>query len=272
MQSIAKQLCNCRHYAVVKQSYRAADTLRNVSNKLRRIDKFIYRLTSNKRMLRKASMIAAAVAVAPVPENQSANNSLVCKPSELPIYGSLRKPVPEKRSEHKPKDSALQKSLENSVRYVRLEMQNGYKAVGERTAVVSEYYNTAKNHTQRSIDFLNEPQNSMHRSGAIVMGGLAGFIFAARGGFFKKVVYTTIGAGTVASLCYPRQAEENVRIVLYEGRKIFAVAYNFIKGVKPGEEIPIEPIQKFPTTLKELKFLALDLFDEAKETIFPKKK
>lgn len=166
----------------------------------------------------------------------------------------------------------MQNTLEDGVRFVRLELGKGYKAVGEQTAIVGEYYNTAKEHTQRSIDFLNEPQNSMHRSGAIVMGGLAGFIFAARGGFFKKVLYTTIGAGTVASLCYPRQAEENVRIVLYEGRKIFAVAYNFIKGVKPGEEISIEPIQKFPTTLKDLKFLAIDLIDEAKDTIFPKKK
>jgi len=72
--------------------------------------------------------------------------------------------------------------------------------------------------------------------------------------------------------CYPRQAEENCRVVLYEGRKIFAVAYNFIKGVKPGEEVPIEPIQKFPTSLEDLKYLAGDLYEEAKELIFPKKK
>lgn len=179
---------------------------------------------------------------------------------------------PQKRPEHKPTISPLQNTLEDGVRYVRQEVGKGVKVLGEQTAIVSDYYNTAKDHTQRSIDFLNEPQNSMHRSGAIVMGGLAGFIFAARGGFFKKVLYTTIGAGTVASLCYPRQAEENVRIVLYEGRKIFAVAYNFIKGVKPGEEVSIEPIQKFPTTLRDLKFMAIDLIDEAKETIFPKKK
>ncbi|TDG52161.1 hypothetical protein AWZ03_001442 [Drosophila navojoa] len=223
-------------------------------------------------MLRKASMLAAAVAVAPTGGNPPAKDSLVCKPSELPIYGSLHASEPQKRPEHKPTISPLQNTLEDGVRYVRLEVGKGWKVLGEQTAIVSDYYNTAKDHTQRSIDFLNEPQNSMHRSGAIVMGGLAGFIFAARGGFFKKVIYTTIGAGTVASLCYPRQAEENVRIVLYEGRKIFAVAYNFIKGVKPGEEVSIEPIQKFPTTLKDLKFLAIDLIDEAKETIFPKKK
>ncbi|ALC45351.1 CG5903 [Drosophila busckii] len=223
-------------------------------------------------MLRTASMLAAvAVTTAAAPQKPtSPDTSLICRPSDLPIYGSLRKPVP--KIEHKQRESPLHKTLEDGVRYVRQEVESGYSAVSKKTAIVGDYYETAKAHTQRSIDILNEPQNSLHRSGAIVVGGLAGFIFAARGGFIKKVVYTSIGAGAVASLCYPRQAEENVRVVLYEGRKIFAVAYNFVKGVKPGEEVPIEPIQKFPTSLQDLKFLAMDLIDEAKETLFPKKK
>lgn len=169
-------------------------------------------------------------------------------------------------------DNALYGNLEKGVRQVRQELKRVGNELSDRTSIVSEYYQTAKAHTQRSIDFLNEPQNSMHRSGAIVIGGLAGLIFAARGGVVKKVAYTTIGAGTVASLCYPRQAEENARIVLYEGRKIFAVAYNFVKGVKPGDEQTVEPFKNFPTTAQDLKHIALDLYDEAVETLFPKKK
>ncbi|KAH8416962.1 hypothetical protein KR222_000205 [Zaprionus bogoriensis] len=236
-------------------------------------------------MLRKASLLAAAAVVsnaaAPqktqaLPEQpeqqhqQSRRDPLVCRPSELPIYGSLR--TAEDHPSRKQKESALYGSLETGVRQMRQELKRGYNELAERTSVVSDYYHTAKDHTQRSIDFLNEPQNSMHRSGAIVMGGLAGFIFAARGGVIKKIVYTTIGAGTVASLCYPRQAEENARIVLHEGRKIFAVAYNFVKGVKPGDEVALEPFKNFPTSVQDLKYIALDLFDEAKETLFPKKK
>ncbi|XP_030375819.1 MICOS complex subunit Mic26 [Scaptodrosophila lebanonensis] len=204
-------------------------------------------------------------------QNAEQDNSLVCKPSELPIYGSLRK-KPSAPCHKEVKDSTLHHNVEEGVRYVRKELQSGYNVVADQAGVITDYLETAKLHTQRSIDYLNEPQNSLHRSGAIVMGGLAGFIFAARGGFIKKVVYTGIGAGAVASLCYPRQAEENCRVVLYEGRKIFAVAYNFIKGVKPGEEVPIEPLKKFPTSLEDLKYLALDLVDEAKDTLFPKKK
>ncbi|KAH8268296.1 MICOS complex subunit Mic27 [Drosophila bipectinata] len=215
-------------------------------------------------------MAAAAVKAAPEPPKQDC--SLVCRPSELPIYGTLRKTQPKvDRHRDETQDSALHRNLESGVRYVREELQSGYNSVAGQAGVVGQYWETAKEHTRHTIDTLNEPQNSLHRSGAIVVGGLAGFIFAARGGFIKKVVYTGIGASAVASLCYPRQAEENCRVVLYEGRKIFAVAYNFVKGVKPGEEA-IDPIQKFPTSLEDLKYLASDLYEEAKDLIFPKKK
>ncbi|XP_001359709.1 MICOS complex subunit MIC27 [Drosophila pseudoobscura] len=232
-------------------------------------------------MLRTATMgLLSAVAVKAAPEaapkekdpkkKNDEDCSLVCRPSELPIYGNLRKTQPKEPREHK--ESALEKNLETGVRAVREEVQAGYRAVADQAGIIGTYVDTAKAHTQHTLDILNEPQNSLHRSGAIVVGGLAGFIFAARGGFVKKVIYTGIGSGAVASMCYPRQAEDNCRVVLHEGRKIFAVAYNFIKGVKPGEEVPIEPIQKFPTSLQDLKFLALDLIDEAKEVVLPKKK
>ncbi|XP_022216393.2 MICOS complex subunit MIC27 [Drosophila obscura] len=230
-------------------------------------------------MLRTTTMgLLAAVAVKAAPEPPKApapkkdeDCSLVCRPSELPIYGSLRKTQPKKEPRIS-RESALEKNLETGVRTVREEVQAGYRAVADQAGIIGSYVDTAKAHTQHTLDILNEPQNSLHRSGAIVVGGLAGFIFAARGGFVKKVIYTGIGSGAVASMCYPRQAEENCRVVLHEGRKIFAVAYNFIKGVKPGEEVPIEPIKQFPTSLQDLKYLALDLIDEAKEVVFPKKK
>lgn len=98
----------------------------------------------------------------------------------------------------------------------------------------------------------------MPRTGAIAIGGLSGFIFAARGGFIKKVLYTTVGAGAVASLCYPRQAEQFAKEALFEARKGYAIAYNFVKGVKPGDEVPVEPITKFPTSLEDIKFLVID--------------
>lgn len=112
----------------------------------------------------------------------------------------------------------------------------------------------------------------MPRTGAIAIGGLSGFIFAARGGFIKKVLYTTIGAGAVASLCYPRQAEQVAKDALFEARKGYTIAYNFVKGVKPGDEVSVEPIMNFPTSVDDIKYLVNDLYEEAKEALFPEKK
>lgn len=177
-----------------------------------------------------------------------------------------------KRTPHPPKDSELRLTIEGGVRAVRTEIQSGYKVLEKQTDTVNEYIHTAKEHTQSTIDYLNQPHNLMPRTGAIAIGGLSGFIFAARGGFIKKVLYTTIGAGAVASLCYPRQAEQFAKEALFEARKGYAIAYNFVKGVKPGEEVPVEPISKFPTTLEDVKFMVFDLYDEAKDALFPKKK
>ncbi|XP_013099067.1 MICOS complex subunit MIC27 [Stomoxys calcitrans] len=195
-----------------------------------------------------------------------------CKPSELPLYAPLHSFNTPKRSPHPPKDSALRTTIEGGVCAVRTEIQAGYKVMEKQKDAVNNYIQTAKAHTESTIDYLNQPHNLMPRTGAIAIGGLSGFIFAARGGFIKKVIYTTIGAGAVASLCYPRQAEQFAKEALFEARKGYAIAYNFVKGVKPGEEVPVEPISKFPTTLEDVKFMALDLFDEAKEALFPKKK
>lgn len=209
------------------------------------------------------------------PPIQDSSNELAhyqCKPNELPLYAPLHSYNKVKRQCHPAKDSAVHAAIESGIRVVRQEVVAGCNVVSKQKGVVIDYVNTAKEHTHSTIDYLNEPHNIMPRTGAIALGGLSGFIFAARGGFIKKVIYTAIGAGTVASLCYPRQAEQFAKEALFETRKGYAIAYNFVKGVKPGDEVPIEPISKFPTTLEDVKYLIYDLYDEAKEAIFPEKK
>jgi len=195
-----------------------------------------------------------------------------CKPSELPLYQPLHSYNKPKRDQHPPKNSATRETIESGIRVVRTEVQSGINVINEQKKHLDSYIDTAKAHSQSTIDYLNQPHNILPRSGAIAIGGLSGFIFAARGGFIKKVLYTSIGAGAIASLCYPRQAEQFARDALYEGRKGYAIAYNFVKGVKPGDEVPIEPISHFPTNLEDVKFLLWDLYDEGKEAMFGKKK
>jgi len=198
------------------------------------------------------------------------------KRSELPLYSPLHsraKPVELSfKHEHKTSQSKIRSNVEDAVRVVRQQVQSGLHIVDKQKESVLDLIATAKSHSLSAVDYLNQPHNALPRTGAIAIGGIAGFVFAARGGFIKKVLYTTIGAGGIASLCYPEKASVIARDSLYEARKGYAIAYNFVKGVKPGDEIPVEPINKFPTSLEDLKFMLWDLYDETVETLFPKNK
>lgn len=114
----------------------------------------------------------------------------------------------------------------------------------------------------------------MPRVGAIAIGGIAGMIFAVRGGFIKKVLYTGIGAGSIASLCYPKETSHYGQIALQEAKKNFAIGYNFAMGIKPEDndkKLP-DAVSKFPTSFKDLTNLGSDMINSAKAAVFPTKK
>lgn len=79
-----------------------------------------------------------------------------------------------------------------------------------------------------TLDYLREETNVLPRFGAVGIGGLSGFILALRGGKFKKFVYTSTGALIVASICYPKQAQEGLTLTKYYAN----VGYNFFYGSK----------------------------------------
>ena len=66
------------------------------------------------------------------------------------------------------------------------------------------------------------------RIGAVGVGGLSGLILGLRGGKFKRLVYSSTGALIVASICYPKQAQEGTTIAKY----YVNVGYNFLYGGK----------------------------------------
>lgn len=80
------------------------------------------------------------------------------------------------------------------------------------------------------MDYLNEEDNTVPRIGAVAIGGLSGLIFGVRGGFFKKLIYTSIGAGGVASICYPKEAKIYTEKALVETKRYVAIGYNFVYG------------------------------------------
>ena len=78
------------------------------------------------------------------------------------------------------------------------------------------------------MEYLRGDPNPWPRVGAITIGGLTGFLLSIRGGKFKKLVYISTGAATVAAFCYPKEAGEGVQLANH----YMNIGYNFIYGGK----------------------------------------
>lgn len=90
------------------------------------------------------------------------------------------------------------------------------------------------------LDYLREESNMMPRLGAVGIGGLTGLIFSLRGGKFKRFLYTSTGALSVASVCYPKQAQESLTLVKHYAN----IGYNFVYGGK-AKYSDFHPLARF---------------------------
>ena len=66
----------------------------------------------------------------------------------------------------------------------------------------------------------------MPRMGAIAIGGIAGLVLGLRGRKFKRIMYSSAGALSMAAICYPKKTKEGFDIT----KHYMNVAYNFIYG------------------------------------------
>uniref|UniRef100_A0A182Q2I9 MICOS complex subunit n=1 Tax=Anopheles farauti TaxID=69004 RepID=A0A182Q2I9_9DIPT len=198
-------------------------------------------------------------------------NKMVCRPSELPLYRPLNQKIAcECHHKSEAKSTGATAMLEEGFRTVRVQVQEASKLVEDQKKQLADLYEEGKKQTKFVNDYLHQEDNTMPRVGAIAIGGLAGLIFGLRGGFFKRVIYTTIGSGGVASICYPQEAEMYAQHGLVEAKKYATIGYNFVYGVKPGDkqlELPT-----IPTNLGELKDSVSGLAKSAYDAVFPDKK
>lgn len=81
-----------------------------------------------------------------------------------------------------------------------------------------------------AIDYLNEPENTLPRAGAIALGAASGFVIGLRHGFIRRLLYTTIGGGALASICYPKEAEVYAQKGLAEAKTLTTIGVNFVYG------------------------------------------
>lgn len=59
---------------------------------------------------------------------------------------------------------------------------------------------------------------------------MSGYIIAIRRGFFRRLLYTSIGGLGVASICYPKEAEIYWQQALHESKTYATILYNFAYG------------------------------------------
>lgn len=178
------------------------------------------------------------------------------RPSELPIYSlddAYSKDIPCSGTESP-------SILEQQIGAIRRSLQGVSSQWHVMSDTISFNVHTGMEHGRHLVEYLQEEDNTMPRLGAVVIGGLSGLILGFRGGLLKRAMYFSTGALTVGAICYPRKAQES-----FESAKYYAnIGYNFIYGVKPGDDnrtLPDVKLSTFqiPTTLSELVDLSVGI-------------
>lgn len=82
------------------------------------------------------------------------------------------------------------------------------------------------------MNILAEEESSVPKYGAIAIGGVAGYILGLRRGMFRRLLYASVGATGMASICYPKEAAVYYELGAVEAKKYTTIAYNFAFGGK----------------------------------------
>ncbi|XP_054271686.1 MICOS complex subunit MIC27 isoform X3 [Macrosteles quadrilineatus] len=173
-----------------------------------------------------AGLFTASVAAAE--EKKDEEKKQLIRRKDLSIYPAKKEEKIVTREEEDKPDSALM----SAVRQVREAVWSAGKQVQGVSDSVNHVIETGKAHTASSIQILREDDHYLHRYGAITVGGLVGYVFAIRRGFFRKIIYTGTGATAVASVVYPEEAKEYSSEALAAAKKYIVVAYHFVNGDK----------------------------------------
>ncbi|KAK4880153.1 hypothetical protein RN001_008299 [Aquatica leii] len=185
-----------------------------------------------------------------VTDATAAEETCVCKPSELPIY--TKDPNALKQTEVcLPAEAGPIETSVGSVRRTVVKMTDDFNRVSYEA---QDSFEKALKGAGGFIEYLQKKENVTPKYGAIAIGGFTGFIFSLRGRpiqrkLSKKVIYTSIGALAMAALCYPKEATKYSNIA----RGYATIAMNFIYGVEkddPSLQLPTLPT--FPNSINDV--------------------
>ncbi|XP_071856372.1 MICOS complex subunit 26/27 [Bombus fervidus] len=199
----------------------------------------MYRIMLFKKFLMPCGLCAAVPAMKPptspddtTPCSNETQGKKLIKPSELPIYSiddgySKQMPCIEYPS-----------IVEENIRKVRQTVREIKVTLDRVSHDVSSTFENLK----FAIDYLQDEANIMPRIGAVGIGGLSGLIFSLRGGILKRLFYTTTGASIVGCICFPKEAKQALNTAEHYGN----ISYNFVYGVKPGDNKKEISVNEFP--------------------------
>ncbi|XP_043519571.1 MICOS complex subunit MIC27 isoform X1 [Frieseomelitta varia] len=176
------------------------------------------------------------------PCNNETQGKKLIKPSELPIYSiddnGYSKQLP--CVEHPSIVEKKIREIRQSVAAVKLVLDGVFLDVSN----TFKYLDNIK----FAVDYLQDEANLMPRIGAVGIGGLSGLVVSLRRGIPTKLIATTAGASIVGCVCFPKEAQQ-VANTLGHYRNI---TFNFIFGVKPGDNIKDTSFSELLKALPEL--------------------
>ncbi|CAG9110961.1 unnamed protein product [Plutella xylostella] len=233
-------------------------------------------------MLRKLAVGSSLVALIPIVKAASPITSDAgsgpqkppkMRPSELPIYDSPHADYAEyvAAKNKQPEVSYIKSSLETPVSIVREKVQTGWQHTSMVTDTVKDKYHEIQDRSDWIVKYLREEDNKEIRYGAVVMGGLTGFIFGLRGGIFRRLIYSGVGTTAMGSVCFPEETKEIARNNGVLARTYINIAYNFLYGVKPGDpQLEVKfPELSLPKDFSEFFSMVINLASSAKQAIMP---
>lgn len=111
--------------------------------------------------------------------------------------------------------------LEEKVGDARRLVSNWWRESEKSREKVRDTYEIGKAHSQSALEMLRDETKVLPRAIVISAGGLLGLLLAIKKGFIKKVLYTSVGLGGAAVVCYPA-ASKDLALATYANVTDFA--------------------------------------------------
>ncbi|CAG9782701.1 unnamed protein product [Diatraea saccharalis] len=193
--------------------------------------------------------------------------------TDLPIYEAPHAEYGEfvESKSKSAKNSYIKTALQPPVKAVREQVQYVWDQTETVKHTVQDHYHEFRDRSDWILQYLREEANKEARYGAVVMGGLTGFIFGLRGGIFRRLVYTGLGTTGMGLVCFPEETKEIIKTNGSFAKQYINIAYNFLYGVKPGDpQLEIKfPELSFPKDFSEFVDLTVSMASSVKQAVMP---